>query len=317
MGERFPVTIFRDIKARTKTEREFSVGELAELIRATAAAEKHGLPLLKLASFGDKRTEKGSLRFDDNMVRVFGAESDYDGGAMSFEDAVARAREAGVSTILYTSPSHTPEKPRWRGLFPFAGAMLPAGRALMADRANAIFGGVLSRETWALSQAYFFGRVYGRKFRLEVIEGEPIDVRSDLKGTIQISKPPEIVGTAARCEFLSDYGAAALRSAAEAILAAPRGRQESTLNREAYGIGRCAGSGGVPVELALRVLLTAAEGMPNHDSRRPWRAGEAAAKARRAFQQGLARPRPSRAQIEREFDRALAEAAENWDPADG
>jgi len=118
--------------------------------------------------------------------------------------------------------------------------------------------------------------------------------------------PAELVVGGAVCTELSDYGEAALRSAAERILTAPPGEQEATLNGEAFAIGRLAGAGGVPADLALYVLLTSGRAMPSHDRGRPWRLGEVEAKVRRAFAEGIAKPRPRREDVEAEFDRLMA-----------
>jgi hypothetical protein len=118
------------------------------------------------------------------------------------------------------------------------------------------------------------------------------------------------VGTPIACSELSPYGEAALRSAAEKILTAPDGQQEATLNGESFSIGRLAGCGGVPAGLALEVLLTAARAMPSFDHRRPWRVGEIEDKVRRAFAQGVARPRPDWLDAEREFDRTMGGACD-------
>lgn len=120
----------------------------------------------------------------------------------------------------------------------------------------------------------------------------------------------ELVGTPANCAELTPYGEAALLSAAAKILGAPDGKQEMTLNGEAYAIGRLAGSGGVPAKLALDILLTAALAIPNYDAARPWRPGRIETKVRKAFAAGLAKPRPSWADIEREIDRRMAEAVD-------
>jgi putative DNA primase/helicase len=125
-------------------------------------------------------------------------------------------------------------------------------------------------------------------------------------------QPPaaQIIGAAATCAELSPYGAAALRSAAEKILAAPDGEQEATLNGESYSIGRLAGAGGVPAELALEIVLTAGRAILSYNLRRPWRIADIDRKVRRAFAQGMAKPRPDWADFEIEFDRAQAEAVD-------
>lgn len=112
-----------------------------------------------------------------------------------------------------------------------------------------------------------------------------------------------IVGSAARTEELSPYGKAALRDAVARILAAPNGEQRATLNGEAYSIGRLAAAGGVPCEIALRCLIAAADKLHTYDPGRPWLVGQAAAIAKRAFREGLAKPRPSAGEIIAELSR--------------
>jgi hypothetical protein len=179
MNGAFPITIFRDWSAVDKIEREVTVDGVIELVRGTSAARKDDLPLLKLATFGDIRTRYRCLRNNANMLRVSGAECDYDGEEMPFDEAAGCAQRSRILTILYTSPSHRPDAPRWRAIHPFAGPMQPAGRANMVDRANWIFGGVLNAESWTLSQSFYYGRV-NDNFRIELVEGDPIDTRIDL-----------------------------------------------------------------------------------------------------------------------------------------
>jgi hypothetical protein len=108
----------------------------------------------------------------------------------------------------------------------------------------------------------------------------------------QVSTPPIL-----RSAGLTRYGEAALDAACNAILRAPAGQQEPTLNVECFSIGTLAGAGGVPAELALRALLHTAHRMPDHDPRWPWRSCEIETKVRRAFGDGCAHPR--RAEVRR------------------
>lgn len=169
------VTFFRDVFAREKEERELTLAQLADLITATKAPSKRQLPLLKLSTFGDDRTTDGSLRHDGNVLQVLGLECDYDGERMPFSVAVDAVRSAGLTALFYTSPSCTAERPRWRAIFPFAADVGIAGRAALADRANGIFGGVLARETWVVSQAFFFGCVDPKNFQVVLLDGITID----------------------------------------------------------------------------------------------------------------------------------------------
>src|SRR5262249_10527043 len=73
---------------------------------------------------------------------------------------------------------------------------------------------------------------------------------------------------------LATYAEAALDKAARAIIGAPAGEQETTLNAECFSIGTLAGAGGIPADFAKRVLIWAARQMRNYDPRRPWHVGE-------------------------------------------
>jgi hypothetical protein len=90
---------------------------------------------------------------------------------------------------------------------------------------------------------------------------------------------------------LSPYGAAALDAAVKRIVEAGPGKQEVTLNGEAFSIGQLAGGNVIPAGLALDGLLWAAQRMPSFDKHRPWRAVELERKVKAAFTDGLHEPR--------------------------
>jgi hypothetical protein len=87
------------------------------------------------------------------------------------------------------------------------------------------------------------------------------------------------------------YAAAALADACRRIRNAPAGQQETTLNSECFAIGTLAGANGIPADIALSWLLTAAHDMPDYDHRRRWRSRQIERKVEHAFADGLRRPR--------------------------
>jgi putative DNA primase/helicase len=175
------LTGFEDVHAKKKEEIELSFDQFAKLIcEPKPHPSKDSCPLLKLATFGDIRTDKGSLRHDANVLSVYGVEGDYDAGVMPFDEAVARLDMAGVEALVYTTPSYTEEKPKWRVLAPFAEAHTPEQRARFVARLNGVLGGVLARESFITAQTFYFGRVDGADYKAERIDGFRIDTRSDL-----------------------------------------------------------------------------------------------------------------------------------------
>jgi predicted P-loop ATPase len=185
---KFWVTIFDDVFAKSCRSEDMTADELAELIKNTRAPKKSDLPLLKFARFGPLRTPTtpagggGSLRHDANVTMTSGVEGDYDGETMPFAEAVTRLEGAGIAFLAHTSPSYTPATPRWRVFCPFATEQPPAMRAAMVNRLNGVLGGVLHRESWTLSQAFYFGQVNGVDFELTIGSGdECIDEADELE----------------------------------------------------------------------------------------------------------------------------------------
>ena len=180
-GCAFKVTLFPDYAASTKDERNLSLEAIATLVRETGARRKHELPWLKMATFGTVRTDKNSLRHNANVLTVTGVEADYDAEQVPFETAVERVGKAGVLALVYTSPSHTPDAPRWRVLCPLSDAAPPAARDHAIGRLNGVFGGVVAGESWTLSQSYYYGHVGDKPaHQVAVVDGAPIDLLDDL-----------------------------------------------------------------------------------------------------------------------------------------
>jgi hypothetical protein len=175
------VTFFNDAAARTKRLEMYSMRSLATRINAVTAARKASLPWLKLARFGDLRSDKGSLRYDANVIAISGIEADYDNGAVTVDEACEPLIKQGVAAVVYTSPSHTEDAPRWRVLCPLSEEMPPDRRESMVGRLNGLFRGILAAESFTLSQSYYYGSVdRSPSHRVEIIEGLPIDLHDDL-----------------------------------------------------------------------------------------------------------------------------------------
>jgi hypothetical protein len=183
------VTFFSDFAAREKRQETLSLGALAELARTTTATSKAALPWWKLARFGNWATPRGSLRDDRNVICVSGLEGDYDGEIVAFDEAVERLAKAGLAGLLYTSPSHSPARPRWRVLCPTSRELPKDDRFRLVSRLNGVLGGVLGVESWTLSQSYYYGSVGNNPdHRVEVVDGEFIDRLDELE-LIAIGKP--------------------------------------------------------------------------------------------------------------------------------
>lgn len=185
---------FASIAGDSVWRRSATWAELVERIRAAKGyPTKAACPWVKLATFGNVKTDKNCLRNNDNVVTISGVEGDYDGEVIQPEEGLARLERAGIRCMVYTSPSHKPEKPRWRVLAPCSKAMPPEARAGLLARINGVLGGVLSDESFTLSQSYYFGQVNGVEYRVLVAfddpdEGTCVDELDELD-QIAIGKP--------------------------------------------------------------------------------------------------------------------------------
>lgn len=177
----FGVTFFLDKQARKKAQETLTLEALAERIRSTQSELKDTLPLLKLSEFGMVESAHGSLRHNDNVRCVTGCEGDYDGETLAFDWAVERLTKAGVLALVYTSPSHEPDRPRWRVICPFSDRLPPAAREHMMRRLNGLLDGALGDESFTLSQSYYYGHLIEcPEYRVEIVPGNPIDTCDDL-----------------------------------------------------------------------------------------------------------------------------------------
>lgn len=180
------VTMFRSVTdnrcpARSPLKRRgITLRDLEQWAQEESGAEKSDLPLIKLGVFGDAKSEKGFYRHDANLLSVFGVECDYDGERMAMEEAAGLLRKAGVACLLYTTPSHTAKRPRWRVLTPCTNGREPAERARYVARINGVLGGVLKSESFAKSQIFYIGAVDGKPTQTILIDGDYIDERDDL-----------------------------------------------------------------------------------------------------------------------------------------
>src|SRR5271168_2378279 len=153
------ITIFPNFGASSKREEELSVAKLTDRITRATAPRKADLPWLKMARFGDLRTKVGSLRHDRNVLAITGVEADYDGEDIGVDKAVKILQDGSILAIIYTSPRHCEDAPRWRVLCPFSREYSPEQRSAFLDRLNGLFGGIFSPESWTLSQSYYYGSV--------------------------------------------------------------------------------------------------------------------------------------------------------------
>jgi RecA/RadA recombinase len=175
------LTIFPDKYAATQDRIRISAREFAEQIPQMLRSSKGQLPYVKYGTFGDEESRNGSLRHNANMQKIHGIEADYDGEEMSVAWALAKLDDAGIAAVLSTTASHRPDAPRYRIFCPTSRALKPEQRTALMARLNGVMDGKLAGESFALSQAFYYGAVKGRPTpRVEIVEGMAVDLAEHL-----------------------------------------------------------------------------------------------------------------------------------------
>jgi hypothetical protein len=181
-----------DKSGSTMTQYQGTPDQFVERLRTIGTfSSKDKCPLIKMAGFGTHRTEKGSLRNNENVISISGIEGDYDGEVVSLELAREMLQRAGIAALLYPSPSSTPEKPRWRVLCLLSAPRNPDDRATLVGWLNGVLGGILTTESFTLSQGFYFGATPTNDYRVLTTEGGYIDEMQHLDSKA-IGKPGKV-----------------------------------------------------------------------------------------------------------------------------
>lgn len=178
------ITVFPDLWAKSKSEEDVSWEQLVNgLHNPTEYPSKAQCLLYKLATFGEIPEPSGCLRYDENVLAIHGVEGDYDGELVTLRVAAQLLANAGITCALYTSPSHKPEKPRWRVFAPCSVQLPPEMRRTLVVRINGVLGGILASESFTLSQTYYVGKVAGAVYEMTEVRGQFIDLLPELDAT--------------------------------------------------------------------------------------------------------------------------------------
>jgi hypothetical protein len=179
-----------------------SIDKFANACLATKADSKADLPWVKLAKLGPTPSEHGSYRYDANVVELSGAEGDYDGTDISIEDTADLLIAADIECVL----SETATPGHWRVWLPasksYSGTPdeLRTVRAQWVARVNGVLGGILARESFVLSQAFYIGGITGQPAPkvITIFEAPRIDLCDHLdagalypNGRSEPTPPPE------------------------------------------------------------------------------------------------------------------------------
>lgn len=164
---RLDITLFPDKHAKTQERRNVAWSEVGAIIASEPGKRDKGeCPAIKLMRFGGVVSEAGCLRTNDNATEITGVEGDYDQEGITPEQAISALEAAGIKALVYTTWSHTEDKPRWRVLAPISKPQDKAARLAYIEAVNGMLGGILAKESAVISQAMYFGHGAGGSTRV-------------------------------------------------------------------------------------------------------------------------------------------------------
>jgi AAA domain/Primase C terminal 2 (PriCT-2) len=174
------LTIFKDETGCEKFKGECTLPEWRDNILTANATSKDKLHWLKGAKFGDALSEKKSYRTNLNVKYLTAIVVEHDSGEIGLDAAADIIRDAGLRGLLYTSPSHKADKPKWRIILPLSYQADKGRHEILVATVNGLFDGLLSPESFTLSQSYYFGSVnHNNDHRAVVVDGQFLDLRTD------------------------------------------------------------------------------------------------------------------------------------------
>ena len=99
----------------------------------------------------------------------------YHGGEVSAEEGLDRLEKHRIRAAIKTSASHTTDKPRWHVFAPLSIALLKDHHDRLLRRLNGALGGILSSESFTLSQTYYTGKINGHPYECLTTFDDPGD----------------------------------------------------------------------------------------------------------------------------------------------
>ena len=278
-GTQFCVSFFDNQFDNDPKEGQFSRDGLRELLT------KHQPRAIKEGAAWSPAIFSGT-RSKANAREVCALVLDYDDGA----DPVTETRkldERGVCYILYTTHSHTPEKPKFRVVIPFARPVRGEVWADFYPRAARFFGQGYDEKCKDASRLYYLPAhpknrapdAFSFYFPGDLLD--PDDVPSDEQPTQTTAPRPAATPSA---DGLRPYVRAAFESELNRVKLASKGNRNDALNRAAFSLYQIVAAHELDAGSVESALLDAATG-----------AGLSEAEARRTLQSardaGLKSPR--------------------------
>ena len=184
------------------------------------APSKEKCRLLSPVDFCVNKSKNGSYRHDANVIGIDGVIGDYDDGIVPIENAQEMLEANSIIAVLYSTPSSTPNKPRWRVICHTSRTHPTTKHKPLTELLNRHLGGILAKESFTLSQPYYYGDVGTNDYKVIKTKGTKyIDQVELVKEQVpkEVNQTEPVTLSVSTEPFLAPTIIADLKSALETI----------------------------------------------------------------------------------------------------
>ena len=194
--------------------------------------------------------------------------------------------------VAYSTFRHTEDMPRLRVIVPLSRDVAPSEYREVSRRFAETLGLKLDPCSFVPNQAMFMPQTRDLSTTWSAAQaGEPYLVPEDLARLPNLEAAAKAPRVEHRDREDTAYGLAALSAECEAVISAPNGAQERTLNIAALRLGSLSAAGYLTRQTVEMDLEAAALKMINHDPKKPWLQRDICKKVKRSFDDGEKTPR--------------------------
>lgn len=180
MSEGIHFTKFRGLDKPQGKSLQVVWGDLVEKFKAPAVyKDKRDMPLFSFTQF------EGDYRNKENAGMVHAIVVEHDRETMTPEEAMEVMRQHCITSVIYTTPSHTWDAPRWRLVCKLTTPVDEIEHGRMVRILNHLLDGAIAPESINTEREWFYGSVKGAEYLCLANQGDTLDdlLDFDLKAT--------------------------------------------------------------------------------------------------------------------------------------
>ncbi len=170
-------TTFDNLQSQQGKPSSIEWGGFCRFIQNVPAySGKQQQPLIKLGTYQNNSRAQGC-----ELKDVHGIELDYDDGQITPEQAADTLKGTGITAIVCSTYTSTPQQPKWRVFLPLSKPYAAKHRAALVGACDAVLGHVIAPESYTPKQIFFVGRNPDTDYQMINLNGAALDTLSQIQ----------------------------------------------------------------------------------------------------------------------------------------